>query len=235
MVWRIKDDLIDTLVFRNKYEIAISDILILPVCFLKVKPKVNKKIKRNKARFHCIFAFRWIPNTKIWNTQFKFWNTQLSQKEVGKYPIASNPYLELWHYSLLRTDSIQEDPSRHNWKIVVWDVENQIKQNNLIKLTHYDETKKRTHNSQIVRAKENFKLSHGGPSYRQASGTNPPIKALRQSCHWVWSLTQHRAIKEETIALNHEWVYYQACRLSHDIQVISNFFFNVWLSFWMDH
>ena len=29
-------------------------------------------------------------------TQFKFWNIQLSQKEVGKYPIASNPYLELW-------------------------------------------------------------------------------------------------------------------------------------------
>ena len=56
----IRDDLIDTLVFRNKYEIAISDILIMPVCF----PKVNEKIKRNKARFHCLFAFRWIPNTK---------------------------------------------------------------------------------------------------------------------------------------------------------------------------
>ena len=26
---------------------------------------------------------------------FKIWNTQLSQKELGKYPIASNPYLEL--------------------------------------------------------------------------------------------------------------------------------------------
>ena len=96
MVRRIKDDLIDTLVFRNKYEIVISDIFILPVCFLKVKQKVNKIIKRNKAPFHCLFAFRWIPNTKTWNTQFKIWNTQLSQKEVGKYPIASNPYLELW-------------------------------------------------------------------------------------------------------------------------------------------
>ena len=30
---------------------------------------------------------------------------------------------------------------------------------------------------QIVRAKENLKLSHGGPSYSQASGTNQPIKA----------------------------------------------------------
>ena len=46
MVRRIKGDLIDTLGFQNKYEIAISDILILPVCFLKVKPKVNKKKSR---------------------------------------------------------------------------------------------------------------------------------------------------------------------------------------------
>ena len=64
VVRRIKDDLTDTLDFRNKLEIAISDILMLPVCFLKVKPKVNKKIRRNEARFHCLFAFRWIPNTK---------------------------------------------------------------------------------------------------------------------------------------------------------------------------
>ena len=42
------------------------------------------------------YHYNWIPNTKTWNTQFKIWNTQLSQKEVGKYPIAPNPYLELW-------------------------------------------------------------------------------------------------------------------------------------------
>ena len=36
----------------------------------------------------------------------------------------------------------------------------------LIKLTHYDETKKRAYDSQIVRAKENLKLSHGRSSYR---------------------------------------------------------------------
>ena len=35
----------------------------------------------------------------------------------------------------------------------------------LIKLTHHDETKKMAHDSQIVRAKENLKLSHGGSSY----------------------------------------------------------------------
>ena len=36
----------------------------------------------------------------------------------------------------------------------------------LVKLTHHDETKKRAHDSQIVRAKENLKFSHGGSSYR---------------------------------------------------------------------
>ena len=46
---RIKDELIDMLDFRNKLEIAISDILILQVCFLKVKLKVNKKVRRNKV------------------------------------------------------------------------------------------------------------------------------------------------------------------------------------------
>ena len=38
--------------------------------------------------------------------------------------------------------------------------------NNLIKLTHYDETKKMAQDSQIVRAEENLNLSHSGPSYR---------------------------------------------------------------------
>ena len=32
--------------------------------------------------------------------------------------------------------------------------------------------RKWAHDSQIVRAKENLKSSHGGPSYRQAPGTN---------------------------------------------------------------
>ena len=39
-------------------------------------------------------------------------------------------------------------------------------ENILIKLTLHDETKKRAYDSQIVRAKENLKLSHGGSSYR---------------------------------------------------------------------
>ena len=40
--------------------------------------------------------------------------------------------------------------------------------NNLIKLTHYGETKKRVHDLQIVKVKENLKLSDGGPSQGQA-------------------------------------------------------------------
>ena len=52
--------------------------------------------------------------------------------------------------------------------------------NDVINLTQYDESKKKAHNSQIVRAKGNLKLSHCGPSHRQPSSTSPPIKALRQ-------------------------------------------------------
>ena len=37
-----------------------------------------------------------------------------------------------------------------------------IMENTLIKLLNHDETKKRALDSQIVRAKENLKLSHGG-------------------------------------------------------------------------
>ena len=46
------------------------------------------------------------------------------------------------------------------------------KKNNQIKLTHCDDTKKMAHDSHIVRAKEDLKLSYGGPSQRQALGTN---------------------------------------------------------------
>ena len=54
-----------------------------------------------------------------------------------------------------------------------------------IKLKYYDDTQKRAHDSQIVRAKENLKLSYGRPrqSLRQASGTNQQIKTLRQGRH----------------------------------------------------
>ena len=44
--------------FFDDINCVFTHILILQVCFLKVKPKVNKKVKRNKARFHFLFAFR---------------------------------------------------------------------------------------------------------------------------------------------------------------------------------
>ena len=58
VVRRIKDDLKDMLVFRNKYEIAISDILILPVCSLKVKPKVNKKNQEKQGPLSLLICFQ---------------------------------------------------------------------------------------------------------------------------------------------------------------------------------
>ena len=39
---------------------------------------------------------------------------------------------------------------------------------------------KGAHDPQIVKAKENIKLSDDGPSQRQSSGTNQRMKALRQ-------------------------------------------------------
>ena len=62
--------------------------------------------------------------------------------------------------------------------------------------TLWYETKKMTHDSHIVRAKENLKLSYGGPSQRQASGINQQIKASRQGHHWIWGLTHRRAVKD---------------------------------------
>ena len=44
-------------------------------------------------------------------------------------------------------------------------------------------TKKMADDSQIVRAKEYPKLSHGGPSQIQTSCTNQRITALRQGRH----------------------------------------------------
>ena len=46
-----------------------------------------------------------------------------------------------------------------------------------------NDTKERAHNSQKVRAKENLKMSYGGPSQRQALGTNQRFKSLCQCCH----------------------------------------------------
>ena len=106
-------------------------------------------------------------------------------------------------------------------------LENPHREKNQIKLTHYDEIKNVANDSHIVRAKENLKLSHGGPSQRQVSGTNQLIEALRQVCHWVWGLTQRRAIKEETIAKHLDWVSTRQTVVwyPYDIHVLFNFIY----------
>ena len=49
-------------------------------------------------------------------------------------------------------------------------------------------------NSQIVRAKEKLKLSHGGSSQIQAPGVNQRTKALRHDSQLVSGLTHGRAL-----------------------------------------
>ena len=57
-----------------------------------------------------------------------------------------------------------------------------ITENNQIELTHYDYTKKRTHDSQIVRAKGNHKLGYGGPSGGPANDKHQvPTKVMKYS------------------------------------------------------
>ena len=79
--------------------------------------------------------------------------------------------------------------------------------------------RKRALDSQNIRAKETPKLSQGGNIQGQASGAKPLMQVLGQG-HWVWGWTHGLAIKEETIAINRDQVYNQACRLSHNIHII---------------
>ena len=65
--------------------------------------------------------------------------------------------------------------------------------------THYDETKKG-----LITDRSS---SNGGLNQTHAPGTNQLIKALRQGRHRVKGLTHRRAIQEETIAINCDWVY----------------------------
>ena len=56
-------------------------------------------------------------------------------KDLGFEPHWRHCFVSLskTHCILLSTGSTQEDPSRHIWKIVDWDVKNQIKQTNLFR------------------------------------------------------------------------------------------------------
>ena len=57
--------------------------------------------------------------------------------------------------------------------------------------------------------------------HRQTSGNDPLMKVSVCQCrHWVWCLAHRRVIKEETIAINRDWLYNQAmpcrCRLKYE-------------------
>ena len=100
------------------------------------------------------------------------------------------------------------------------------REKNLLKLTHYDETKKRAHDSQLVRTKVNLKLSHSRPSQRQASATNQRVEALRQGRHWARGLTHRYVIKEEDIAINQYWVNNHAHAYCRMISMLYPTFYN---------
>ena len=68
----------------------------------------KQKNQEKQGPVSLLICFQMDTQYKNWNTQFKIWNTQLSQKEVGKYPIASNPYLEL-----CQTDPFNGKPLPH--------------------------------------------------------------------------------------------------------------------------
>ena len=79
------------------------------------------------------------------------------------------------------------------------------------KATHHDETKKRAHDPQTARAKENPKPSPCRPRQIQAPGTNSSTKAPRQSRHRAWGPTHRHATKEGTTATNSDWVRPDIC------------------------
>ena len=118
-----------------------------------------------------------------------------SNGQQPKPPVGLNAF---YWYQIFALDSavvqVQEMFSSHDGHKLInlssW-------RNTLIILIHHNETKKGAHDSQIVRAKGNLKLSHGGSSYIFASGNNPSIKALRQSRHRVCGLIHRRAKKRK--------------------------------------
>ena len=70
--------------------------------------------------------------------------------------------------------------------------------NTLIKLTLHDETKKRAHDSQKVRAKENLKLSHGGSVCSDDNRKSCILNGERLSCraHNVYHLMTSDVYKQ---------------------------------------
>ena len=84
--------------------------------------------------------------------------------------------------------------------------------NNLIKLSHYDETK-------------NGLMAHIQPEQKKTTSRVMvgPAKGKHHAPFNGVKFYARAVIKEETIAINNDWVYNQAYRLSHDIHSVCCF------------
>ena len=132
-----------------------------------------------------LFAFRSNPVSKVYQHRSRndgilevTWSTgslrERTVKDTAVWELTPDPFPQLANGT---------GPNRTRAQRKFTSASGESQRNNQIKVTHYDDPKKRAHDSQIVRAKENLKLYCDGPSQRQASGTNQRIKALRQGCH----------------------------------------------------
>ena len=88
-----------------------------------------------------------------------------------------------YYYHKLRTNLWHREEEPHNNHETPG---RQTKQGNQLSLPHQDDCKNWMDTKQHT------------TKYRTTTVTNPLIKALRQSRHWVWGLTHRRAIKEHT-------------------------------------
>ena len=88
-----------------------------------------------------------------------------------------------------------------------------------MKLTHYDETKKMAHLSQIELKKTSGLAAVGSSKYKHQTPTDQikfHIRAVNES------EAMDNAIKEKTIVINLNWFYIQTCSL-HMINMLYPF------------
>ena len=66
----------------------------------------------------------------------------------------------------------------------------------------------------------------GGPDQRERASSPNQLdwKTLGRSLHLVRVPTRRRVIEESNKVVNRDWVNHQACSLSHNIHVLSDFF-----------
>ena len=102
--------------------------------------------------------------------------------------------------------ALARQPKQNNQPLPSHKVDCKTRKNNLFciakHLTHYDEKKKLARGSHIVRANENLKLSHKGPSQRQASQAT-----------YEWKLYLEFVIE------THAWTYVVQLRENHSYKL----------------